>query len=398
MIKNGLLQNKSVGWRLWKKIILLSFAVLLSVLSGGCTHDMSRREIDDIDMVLVLGIDYTDGEYSLTALYSGQGGGGSSQGSGGGGGSSQSSSSGPSSEQVANGKGKTAYAALQNLIQNNKKEITLAQTGTFLIGEAAAKQGLKECIDFLSKDETIKMESLVYIIQGMMASDFIQTGIDNSQTIHVDLEAIEQKQQEQLTRSDNTMVNILNDIRQSYSCVLIPYLIASDSGFLIEGYTVFDQFKMKDYLDRETSDGVNFFRNIMRSYPIYLNDQVSLYVSYTNTKLKAKIVDQGIKVTVKVSFETMIKEILTDTDIYTADELNRLTEAQNTYIQGILEKPVKYSLDNGLDILNLARLVENQNFTEWKNVEQNWAETVADIQYRYEVQSRISKSFLLGNE
>ncbi len=368
------------------RFALFLACIFLPILSGGCTHDMSRKEIDEIDLVLVLGIDYKDGEYSLSCLYSTGAGADPEKGAGGG------------SEEVAKGKGKTAYEALEDLKLKNKKAISLAQAGSFLIGEEAAEKGLNHCLDFLSRDETIKMEALIYIIKEKSAGDFIKEGIENKQTIHEDMEAMEQKQQELLTRNDNTMVNILNDMRQTNSCVLIPYLIAEKSGYLIDGYAVFDELKLRDYLDHDTSDGVNFFRNIMRSYPIYLNDQVSLYVSYTNTKLKTKLKNQQVTVTVRVSFETMLKEIMTDQNIYTAEELNRLTNEQNNYIKKILEKSVKYSIDNGLDILNLARLVENQNFDEWQSIESNWSEEISDIQYRYELQSRITKSFILGND
>jgi spore germination protein KC len=347
---------------------------------------MNRKEIDEIDLVLALGIDYSDGKYQLSALYST--GGGADPGKG----------AEQGQENVAEGKGKTAYEALEDLKLKNKKTISLAQTGSFLIGEGAAKQGLKDSIDFLSRDETIKMEALIYVIKGMSAADYIKKGIENKQNIHEDLNAIEQKQHEFLTRNDNTMVNILNDTKQTYSSVLIPYLISEKSGFLMEGYAVFDSLKLKDYLDKETSEGVNIIRNIMRSYPIYLEDQVGLLVSYTNTKLKADLKNKRITVRIKVSFETMIKEILSDEDIFTRDELDRLTDEQNKYIRKICEKATDYSISNGLDILNLARIVEKQNYAGWKSVKEDWPDRISNIRYEYEIQSRISKSFILGSE
>jgi spore germination protein KC len=360
--------------------------LLLTLALCGCTHDMSRKEIDEINMVLVLGIDYSGGEYNLTALYNTGGGADPEKGGGAG------------TEEIAEGKGKTAYEALEDLKLKNKKAVTLAQTGSFMIGEGAAEHGLDKSIDFLSRDETIKMEALVYVIKEQSASDFIKGGIENEQTIHEDMEAIKQKQQEVLTRNDNSMVNILNDVRQTFSSVLIPYLIADKSGYLIEGYAVFDQLKLRDYLDHETSDGVNFIRNIMRSYPIYLSDKVGLYVSFTNTKLKAHLKNKEITVTIKVNFETMIKEVSTQENIFKTDNLLALTSEQNDYIKKILEKAVDYSTNTGLDILNLARIVENQNYEEWKNVKEDWPKLISNIKYEYMLQSRISKTFILGNE
>ncbi len=368
-----------------KSIIFLIFLVLIIFLFGGCTHDFSRKEIDEIDMALIVSIDYEKGEYTMNALYSTGGGADPEKGS--------------SDEKVAQGKGKTAFAALEDLKRKNKKSITIAQTGTFLIGEGAAKNGLRESLDFLTREETIKMEGLIYVIKGMSAEDFIKAGQKNKQTIHEDLEAIKQKQMEFLTRMDNSVVNILNDMKQSYSCVMIPYLLADKSGYQIEGYTVFDQLKEKDYLDRETSDGVNFIKNIMRSYPIYLDkEKVNLLETYTKTDLKSRVNNNEITVHIKLDFETMVKEILTEDNIFTTDKLKSLTIAQNDYLKKILQKPVDYSKKNGLDILNLARIVENQNFSKWEGMKGNWSSQISNINYDFDIHSRITKSFILGEK
>jgi spore germination protein KC len=368
-----------------KKLILL----LVPLLLCGCTHDFSRKEIDDIDLVLVLGIDYSNNQYTVSGLYN-------SGSASAGGGSSSNSGSGTGSEKIAQGKGKTAYQALEDLKLKNKKTISLAQTGSFLIGSDAAKHGIRESLDFLSRDETIKMEGLIYVIKDKKASDFMNEGIKNKQTIHEDLEAMKQKQQETLTRNDNTVVNILNDMDQTLSSILVPYLIADKSGYLIQGYAVFDQYKLKDYLDEETSDGVNFLKNIMRSYPVYLEDKISLLISYTNTKLKAKISDREISVKIKLNFETTVKEVLMEQDIFKRKELDKLTGEQNSYIKDILEKATNYSKISGLDIFGLARLVENQNVSEWKNIKDNWNTSISTINYDYDINSKITKAFILG--
>lgn len=369
------------------KKALLQFILLLLFLPA-CSFDMNRREIDEIDMVLVLGIDYKNGQYQLTALYSP----GSGSGSEGG----EKEDGGDGGEELASGSGESAFLALQDLKERNKKALTLAQTGTFLIGEEAAKRGLWPCIDFLQRDETIKMESLIFITKGMSAEDFIKLGQENKKTIHEDLEAIKQKQLEALTRNDNTMVNILNDCRQSLSCVMIPYMTADDSGYKVEGYAVFNNYILRDYLDSETSDGVNFFRNLVRSYDIYIEDKAGLIITYTRTKIKADLAKKAINVKIKVDFESMIKEVLTEDDIFSPQQLQKLTQEQNKYIEGILKKSVKYSTDNGLDILNLARVVENQNVAGWKDIESSWSELLPYINYSFEIKSKVSKAFMLG--
>jgi len=360
-----------------KKIILL----LIPFLLCGCSHDMNRKEIDEINFIHVLGIDFSDNEYTLSALYS-TGGGTDPQGE-------------SAIEEVSNGTGKTPYEAYEDLVLKKRKTITLAQTGFFLIGDRAAETGLKLCLDFLSRDQTIKMESLVYIIKDEKAADFINKGIENKQLIHEDLETIKQKQKQIVTRNDNNLVNILNEMKQKYSGILIPYLIAEEKIFLIEGYAVFDQLKLKDYLDSETSSGVDFIKNIIRTYPIYLEDQADLSISYTDTNLKSELDNKNIKITIKINFETMINEVITEENIFSPEVLLELTERQNQFVKGIVEKAVNYATATGIDILQFARLIENQHAKDWRNLEADWSENILDIEYEYVLNSKIVKSFIL---
>lgn len=365
-----------------KKLIILLFVFLLY---GCSSHDMNRREIDEINFIHVMGIDYSLGEYILTAIYSSNQGADPENGAAG-------------NEEISRGRGRTPYEAFQDLKLKNKKSISIANTGYFLIGDSAAGHGLDKCLDFLSRDETVKMESLIFVTQDMDVSDFIAQSIENGMTIHEDLEAVEQKQRELITRNDNTLVNILNEMEDKMTSVLIPYLTAERNSFLIQGYAVFDEFVLVDYLDMETSSGVNFIKDIIRVFPIYLEEQVGLTVSYTKSKLKSRLDNNQIKVIIQLDFETMVKEINTDKNIFTKEELSKLTEMQNNYVIEIMKKATNYSIYNGRDILQIARLIQNQHVKKWRDYEENWNSTISEIQYEFDVNSMISKSFILSNE
>lgn len=361
-----------------KKSVIILFVLFLC----GCSHDMNRREIDEINFIHVMGIDYFEGEFVLTAIYSSGQGADPEKGSYGG-------------EETSEGRGKTPFEAFQDLKHKNKKTVSIANTGYFLIGERAAKEGINICVDFLSRDETVKMESLLFITKETEASDFISESIEKGRKVHEDLEAVEQKQQELVTRNDNTLVNLLNELENDKTSGLIPYLIAEENSFLLEGYGVFDELALVDYLDMDTSSGVNFIKNIIRAYPIYLEDNVGLSISYSKSHLKSEFNNNKVTVIIKLDFETMVKEINTKKDIFTASELMNLTDKQNNYIIDIMKKATNYSVNTGIDILNISRLVQNQHTNNWSDLEDDWSNRVSEIQYEFDVKSKITKSFSL---
>lgn len=365
------------------KLKYIIFVSLCSFLLAGCTHDMNRREIDEINFIHVMGIDYLDGEYMLTVIYSSSQGADAEKGSAG-------------QEETSQGRGATPYEAYESLKLKNKKSISIANTGYFLIGERASEKGINTCLDFLSRDETTKMDSLIFVTKATHASEFIEKSMEGEQVVHEDLEAVEQKQKELVTRNDNTLVNILNEIENSISSVIIPYLIAEENSFLLKGYAVFDNEILVDYLDMETSVGVNFIKNIVREFPIYLEEDVSLSILYTESRMKLKLDNNEVKVIIKVDFETMVKEVISSESIFNKNSLRNLTNKQNDYIIDVMKKATNYSIHNGRDILQVARLIENKNIDKWNQYEENWKELISKVQYEFEVNSKISKSFILG--
>lgn len=366
-----------------RRSIMLGMIISFSIfIFSSCSHDMNHREIDEISFVLVMGIDYDGKEYTITTVHSLGIGEGVDQ----------------PKEEITEGSGKTPYEAFQALRLKNKKTTSIANIGYILLGEQAARQGLGDALDYFSREQSIKMESLVYVTKNQKAADFIKEAKDKEQRIHEDLETMEDKQSELVTRNDNTLVNVFNEMFQTNSSVLLPYLLSEDNIFIIRGYAVFDQLKLKDYLDEDTSSGINFVKGIIREYPIYLEDKVGLELSYSSTKKKSKVELSTVTVEIHIDFETMIKEVSRTGNAFTREALEELTEEQNQYVYDIVKRAVDYSKNTGLDIMNIARLVENQHYKQWGELEKTWKDSIATVDYDIIINSKISKSFILGNE
>jgi spore germination protein KC len=363
-----------------KKIFLVLF---ISCFMNGCSYDLSRKEIDEINLIQVLGIDFTKDGYLLSALYSTGGG---------------SDSKSPTIEAVVNGFGKTPYEAYESLKKKSTKSISLAHAAYFLIGEKAAQNGIDDCIDFLSRDETVKMDALFYVTNGTSAQDFVEKGIKNKQSIHNDLAAIKQKQQEQIKRCDNSLVNLLNEMGQTYSSMLIPYLLYRENSFLIVGYAVFDHHRLADYLDQDTSDGIDFVKNSIRRYPIYIDKRVSLLVYHSKSKIDSRLSNGRVAVTIQIDFETMVKEVSTGKNVFRPKQISDLTHQQNQHMKRIIEKAAAYSKSTGYDILQISRMLQNQDTINKNIMDGNWKYMVSNTEYTYEFTSKITKSFILGNE
>lgn len=358
-----------------RKNYIICCLIIIPIVLGGCSKDFMVTEIDEINFIRVMGIDYEEEEYTISALFT------TIEGE----------------EEITKGKGKSPYAAYEDLRIRAKKAISIGHTGYFLIGESAASNGIDICLDFLSRDETIKMDGLFYITKNSRALDCLEEAIENEQRVNEDMEILRQKQEIMLTRNDNTLVNLINEIKQTYQSVLIPYVIADEKSFLMPGYAVFDDLKLRDYLDEETTAGVNFIKNIIRNYPIFLEDNIGLLITFSETDINSNWVSNKLKINIKIDYETMIKEVNTRDNIFDIDYIESLNRKQDDYVLDLIQLAINYSKATGLDILQIARFVENQNIKEWENIKKTWDTAISEIQYEFEFNSRISKSFLLGS-
>ena len=139
-----------------RKVMTIACLLLMCLLMEGCSKDFNKKEVNQIDMIRVLGIDYDDHQYVVTALY-GIGGADTINGE----------------IKTIDGKGATLFEAFENLKEKNRKNITLAYTGFYLIGQGVADHGIDDTIQFLIKDDTVKINALMYLISEQRASTVI---------------------------------------------------------------------------------------------------------------------------------------------------------------------------------------------------------------------------------
>lgn len=355
---------------------ILLFAGLLS----GCSDDINRKEIDEVDIVQIVAIDYQQEQFQLGVLYTENG------------------SNDESTAVIIKAEGKSIFEAYENLKKKNKRSITLAHTNYFMVGDEAAKYGLKDCLDYFSRDETIKMDSGVIIVKEHPAFWLLEYAKEKELKIFENLNAINQKQIETLTESDNTIAHFLNKIEEKGSTMLVPYYVVEEDSVYSEGYGFCEDAKLVEYLDEDTSLGIDFIRNRVRTCPIYLKGSVGLSVADTKTTLNTKIQNGKLLITVQMNFETTIREVLDSQNQSEADMLQNLTNQQNEYMKRIMQKAIDYAQTKGKDVLGIKELIRSQHPSEWETVDSNWKQYLKTIRFEFQIHSKVVKSFLMDNE
>lgn len=138
-------------------------ALLLAWLTvlPGC---WSKKELNELAVVMALGIDLDREGYAVSAQVMN-----SSEV-----GSQQRSSMGSSPAITYKAVGKTIPDALQRMLEVTPRNLYLSHVRVLVFGEAMARKGVSDALDFISRNRQLRTDFYLLVAKGMKAEDILQ--------------------------------------------------------------------------------------------------------------------------------------------------------------------------------------------------------------------------------
>lgn len=360
-----------------KKIILGIGILLFCSTMVGCSKDFNSKEINEIDMIRILGIDYVDNQYSITALY------------------------GIGGPETINGdvvtieaKGDTLFEAFEELKKENKKDLSFSYTNFYLIGQGLAEQGIDETVRFLISDETIKINALMYVIKDEDAGTIIRDAKEDKAMIHDDLKAMVSKRLDSIKRNDNTILGIFEEIEDGKSSVIMPFIDYTDKRLGMSGYAAFFNNKLVAFLDEDTSLGIDLLKGIVKSCPIYLPDGYGLTINNVKTVLTPSLQSNSININVQLKFDSVLRSMSSSNQVIDAKLRKKIKDEQTRYMIKLLDKAFTTAQAINVDLFRLRDILKN-NTTIWDVLQSKKDDFLQYTKFNYTIESRITKSSVL---
>ena len=146
---------------MYKRLLLPLALVLLVILTSGC---WDRREVEELGLVLALGLDLGPSQKGVTvtvliavpAKMTGGGGGTDEAGEGAG-------------NLIISVDAPSIYEAFNRINTSLNREITLLQNSTLIFGEALAQQGVEQWVDNLIRFREMRRTMLIFVAKGRAA-------------------------------------------------------------------------------------------------------------------------------------------------------------------------------------------------------------------------------------
>lgn len=369
------------------------------------------REINEIGIVLAVGIDYSEatGKYSITVQIANQGGGRNTRRNTG------FTTNTDVTPWVCTADGASIFEAVRSLARIASKRVTWAHDSIVIIGEPLARHDVTPVIDFFTHNPELRMKTLVAASKGE-AKEYIASNAGSNVLSGLSLSDIFRYAPLPGVSIKSDMLTLYSNFTSDYAQLLISgitlkkVILSSDElgkinetdTVALEGAAVFKKSKMVGWLTPEETRGIarvlNYARGTVETVADtdYGNRAVSIETKEVKSRIISNIIDGKPSITVKVSGRGNIVEEDAPSDISIEEFQQKIGE--------LLDEKISNEIQNGIDkvqenyksdVLGFAQAVRVQNNNAWENgIKEEWVDIFPDIPVKTEVDIDIISSTL----
>jgi spore germination protein KC len=384
-----------------QKILIIPLLICL-ILNTGCQSMgnlfADRYEIDKMDFVRGIGIDFIDSKFILSVFLE-RAAKKKKQ---------HAAIQGTSEGEVLYTEGKSVVEAVKKLDKFSDKHIFLGHLSFIIIGEEAAKTDMIRTLDFLSRNNQIRITSDIFIAKNINALDLLDKASSFDKFIGDKLRNLTENDWAEFLISNANLLSILEKmdnetIGYTIPCITIANNIIikdgkNETNISMDGYAVFKNNRLLTYTnDYETELGINIINNKVSAGDIVvniLNDvTVTLDILNMDTKVKTSFNDLKPSVNIETNVSLNIGELSKPVDIFNTQDFDEIDRAQAANIKKYINKAIKFAQDNNVDIFSFSETIHRQHPYKWEDLENKWAEIFPTIPYAVNIKSQIKRTY-----
>lgn len=385
----------------------LSVITLCLLLLTGC---WSRRELNELLIVLGVGVDWEDGEYLLSfqvvnpSEISAQKKGGDRP---------------PST--LFQGRGKTMFEAARSLTAEAPRKVYMGHLQLYVISETLARRGIKDFIDNSFRDNELRMDFNIVVARGTKAENILKlyTPLEKLSS-HSMQQSLQTSQKNWAPTAAITLDEVLNKLSSpGFELALTGIKIIGDpqmgqtkknvesflpaSRFRYTGIAAFKKDKLIGWLDQQESKGYTDITDNLDSTSIEVacgaHKYMGVEITSSDAKLKTQVRSGLPEVNVQVRAEAnIVDRPCDDVDLTDPITIQHLEEKSKKIIQSNMEATVARAKQIKSDIVGFGNQIGKDHPHYWEQVKDNWNDvTFPKTKVQYEIQIFIRKTGTTGN-
>lgn len=384
-----------------KPVVTLFLCAVLLLVTTGCWN---RRELNELAIVVALGIDKAGTQYKVSVQVVDPTQIAEQKGAG--------ANRAPVTMYTATGK--TVIEALRKMTTISPRKMYLSHMRILVFGEALARDGIAKVLDLVSRGRELRTDFFIVVSKGSTAEDVLKilTSIEKIPANHL-YASLETAQNQWAPETTVTLDELLNDLmRQGKHPVLSAVeikgnqetgqsvnnlqTISTPTKLAYAGLAVFKKDRLIGWLNENESKGYNYIQNKVRSTIGLVScpkgGEISMEVFNTKTDVKGKLVDGKPHIDVLIRMEQNVAEVQCKIDLTKQETFVQLENISIKRLRNIIQMSLdKVQKTYKVDIYGFGEAIHRSEPKAWARLKKNWDEQFADLPVNIKLDIKIRR-------
>ena len=390
-----------------KRKILIIILISIIILLTGCWN---RRELNELAIVMGVGIDKWDDQYIVTAQVVNPGEIASNGAKG-----------GKTPVVVYQESGETIFQAVRKITTIAPRKLYFSHLRMLVLGEELAKEGIGEALDFLSRNPELRSDFYIAISKDSEAQDVLKvlTQLEDipANQLFASLETLEKEWAPTMTirlvqllsvlGSDGmnptlTGVQVIGDVQTGESKKDVEQTDAP-TKLKYQGVAIFKKDKLIGWLNEKQSKAVHYVEGKVKSTIGVIScpkgGKVAIEVVRTNADLKTKVKNGEPTGFVNVQIEANVADVeCRGLDLTKPKTIYELEKTSDEDIKDIIQSSIEISQEKyQSDIFGFGEALHRSDPDYWKKNKKEWNQKYSVMPVTIKVNMKIRQTGTIGN-
>ncbi|WP_029422030.1 Ger(x)C family spore germination protein [Alicyclobacillus macrosporangiidus] len=377
---------------MFRKLAFLFVASIGSLVLPGC---FDIQEVDDMNIVIALGVDRTDnGLVRVTAQLV------NPEAVPSAGGGESSSGGGVRSFLIRDETGSSIEEAVERFKEDVPHRMYLAHNTLVVFGSDYAKQGIDRAFDYFERNRYFRRNQLFLVTPGQ-ARDVLSAPSDPEPINALGLRDLVEQIGEMFRFVNSGQLEVMREYLSPSQAPVLSLVDRDASGHLLmKGVALFCGAKMVDVLTVDEIKGLAWLMGNTRQVDIHLpcesrsdgvGSAVRLLVS--RTKVIPQFGNDGVSFLVKVQARAEVDRLCPYKRL-TEKTYQQLEQKTAQYMERQMQAVMAKIQSDGVDACQFGTRLFIENPRKWRQISAQWPAYFARAQVRYSVQVHITRTTL----
>lgn len=316
--------------------------------------------------------------------------------------------------------GNTVFEALRKMTKESPRKIYSSHVRILVIGEALARDGIADVLDFLSRDHELRNDFYIVVAKNTKAENILKvmTSLEKIPSINI-FDSLETSERAWAPTRKVTLNELIADLTgQGKQAVLTGVeskgdkeagntrknveTIDSPNRVYYSSLAVFDGDKLIGWLTEEESKAYNYLTDHVKS-TIGIMDcpkggQLAFEVIRSKTDVKGKLAEGKPAVDVKLRLEMNVGEVNCRIDLTKPQTIAEIKKIADQTVKKFIDEAIaKMQKQYKVDIFGFGQAIHRAEPKLWKKIGKDWDAHFVKLPVNVTVDTRIRRLGTVSN-